>query len=187
MEENKTQEPLEQEANAENAEGLPVHEQDEDIIGAIETEQEELAEARQQAGEMRDRFLRLNAEFDNYKKRTLKERMELLATASSDMMVAMLPVMDDFERAIKAISVSEDSTALNGIQLIYNKLKSILESKGLEAMNCTGAAFDADLHEAITTMPIADEAKKNTVIEEVEKGYLLKGKVIRHAKVVVGG
>ncbi|MBK8845295.1 MAG: nucleotide exchange factor GrpE [Bacteroidetes bacterium] len=132
-------------------------------------------------------MLRLNAEFDNYKKRTLKERMELLATASSDMMVAMLPVMDDFERAIKAISVSDDKSALDGIHLIYNKLKSILDNKGLEAMNCTGTVFDAELHEAITTMPTADEAKKNTVIEEVEKGYLLKGKVIRHAKVVVGG
>lgn len=137
--------------------------------------------------ELKDKYLRLFAEFDNYKRRTSKERMELLKTANQEMVVALLPVVDDFERARQAMQKAEDVNSVReGVDLINNKLTNILQQKGLTPMDAVGTTFDPDLHEAITQIPAPDESMKGKVIDEVEKGYLLNGKVIRFAKVVIG-
>jgi molecular chaperone GrpE len=133
-------------------------------------------------------YLYLFSEFENYKKRTLKERMDLLKSASQDIMVAMLPVLDDFERAIRSLEESEkDSEVLQGVELIFNKVRSVLEQKGLKRMVSIGEEFDTDYHEAITKVPANDKSQVNKVVDEAECGYLLNDKVIRHAKVVVAG
>ncbi len=137
--------------------------------------------------ELNDKFLRLYSEFDNYKKRTAKERIEFAKSAAQDVFVAILPVIDDFERAIKSNETLEDINAIkDGLKLIHHKFSTILNKKGLEPMETIGKEFDADLHEAITNVPAPNEDMKGKVIDEVEKGYLLNGKVIRYAKVVVG-
>ncbi|MCJ8209877.1 nucleotide exchange factor GrpE [Mucilaginibacter sp. RS28] len=134
-----------------------------------------------------DKYLRLYAEFDNYKRRTSKERVELLQTAGREVIVSLLPVLDDFERALKAMENANDVVAVKeGVALVQNKLKHILTSKGLKEMEAKGAAFDADLHEAITNIPAPTDDLKGKVVDELEKGYLLNDKVIRFAKVVVG-
>ena len=136
--------------------------------------------------ETNDKYLRLYSDFDNYRKRTAKERMDLSKTASEGMIVSLLPVLDDFERAIKAIETNEQTNVLKeGVELIYNKLQNILVQKGLKAMESIGNTFDADLHDAIAQMPAMDEESKGKVLDEVVKGYYLSDKVIRHAKVVV--
>jgi molecular chaperone GrpE len=136
--------------------------------------------------ETNDKYLRLYSEFDNYRKRTAKERIELSKTASEDMIVNLLPVLDDFDRALKAIEINDQTKALHeGVNLIYSKLQTILTQKGLKAMESIGNAFDADLHEAIAQIPAQDEENKGKVFDEVVKGYYLYDKVIRHAKVVV--
>jgi molecular chaperone GrpE len=137
--------------------------------------------------ELNDKFLRLYSEFDNYKKRTAKERIEFAKSAAQDVFIAILPVIDDFERAIKSNEKLEDIEAIkNGINLIHQKFTTILAKKGLEPMESIGKEFNSDLHEAITNAPAPNEDMKGKVIDEVEKGYLLNGKVIRYAKVVVG-
>jgi molecular chaperone GrpE len=128
---------------------------------------------------MKDKYLRLMAEFENFKRRSSKERIELIGTASREMIVSMLPILDDFERAEKNGGLSE------GISLIHSKLHNTLSQKGLKAMESNGADFDAEQHEAITEVPMGD-ALKGKVIDTVEKGYLLNEKIIRYAKVVVG-
>lgn len=137
--------------------------------------------------ELNDKYLRLFAEFDNYKRRTQKERVELLQTAGKEIVVSLLPVLDDFERAIKA---SENTTEIEpvreGIVLIQNKLKGVLTQKGLKEIESLNTEFDTDLHEAITQIPAPTEAQKGKVIDELEKGYTLNEKVVRFAKVVVG-
>ncbi|QNE38434.1 nucleotide exchange factor GrpE [Hymenobacter sp. NBH84] len=137
--------------------------------------------------ELKDKYLRLAAEFDNYKRRTAKERQELFKTANQEMMVALLPVMDDFERANTYTKDSTDVTAVReSIDIIYNKLVKTLQQKGLTPMETKGGAFDPDLHEAITQIPAPSEELKGKVVDEVEKGYYLGDKVLRHAKVVLG-
>lgn len=138
----------------------------------------ELAEAK-------DRHLRLYSEFENYKRRTSKERVELLMTANREVLQALLPVLDDFDRALKSMEKSTDINAVKeGVELVSNKLKTILTSKGLKEMESTGKDFDADFHEAITNVP--NPEMKNKVVDTLEKGYLLNDRVIRFAKVVVG-
>jgi len=137
--------------------------------------------------EMNDRYLRLYSEFDNYRKRSARERVEFSKTAASDTFTAILPVLDDFDRAAKAMENADDIAVLKeGMQLIYHKFRNILISKGLEEMNAQGETFDADFHEAITSIPSPDDTMKGKVVDELEKGYSLNGKVIRFAKVVVG-
>jgi molecular chaperone GrpE len=137
--------------------------------------------------EMNDRYLRLYSEFDNYRKRSARERVEFAKTAASDTFTAILPVLDDFDRAAKAMENAEDVVVVKeGMQLIYHKFRNILISKGLEEMNAQGETFDADFHEAITSIPSPDDSMKGKVVDELEKGYSLNGKVIRFAKVVVG-
>ena len=137
--------------------------------------------------EMNDRYLRLYSEFDNYRKRSARERVEFSKTAASDTFTAILPVLDDFDRAAKAMENADDIAVVKeGMQLIYHKFRNILISKGLEEMNAQGETFDADFHEAITSIPSPDDTMKGKVLDELEKGYSLNGKVIRFAKVVVG-
>jgi molecular chaperone GrpE len=137
--------------------------------------------------EANDKFLRLYSEFDNFRKRTAREKIELSKTAGEDIFKLILPVLDDFERGIKAAESASDVEAVKeGMNLIFSKLKSSLQQRGLSEMESKGLAFDADLHEAITNIPAPDETLKGKVVDELEKGYLLNGKVIRFAKVVVG-
>lgn len=136
---------------------------------------------------LNDKYLRLFAEFDNFKRRTQKERVELLQTAGKDVIVSMLPVLDDFDRANKATENATDVNAIReGIQLVHTKLKSILVQKGLKEMESINTVFDTDNHEAITKIPAPSEEMKGKVMDELEKGYTLNDKVIRFAKVVVG-
>jgi len=136
---------------------------------------------------LNDKYLRLFAEFDNFKRRTQKERVELLQTAGKDVIVSMLAVLDDFDRANKATENATDVKAIReGIQLVHTKLKSILSQKGLKEMESINTVFDTDLHEAITKIPAPTDDLKGKVIDELEKGYTLNDKVIRFAKVVVG-
>ena len=136
--------------------------------------------------ELKDKYLRLFADFDNYKKRVAKERLELIKEAGKDVIMNLLPVLDDFERAMKAAEKSEDVEAVKeGLKLIHGKLNKNLEQKGLKPMETQGKDFDSSFHEAITEVPAGDELK-GKVVDEVEKGYYLNDKIIRYAKVVVG-
>ncbi|MCF6295436.1 MAG: nucleotide exchange factor GrpE [Flavobacteriaceae bacterium] len=135
----------------------------------------------------KDKFLRLFAEFENYKKRTTKERIELFTTASQDVMVSLLPILDDFDRAYSEMSKSNDKDLLKGVELINNKLKDILKSKGLAEVEVKqGDVFNADNHEAITQIPAPSKDLKGKIIDVIEKGYVLGDKVIRFPKVVIG-
>jgi molecular chaperone GrpE len=148
---------------------------------------EQLDELTAKNEELKDKYLRLFADFDNYKKRTAKEKMELFDTAGKDVINAILPTIDDFERANKALENSDDVAALKeGMQLVYHKLLKTLESKGVKAMESNGNEFNADLHEAITEIPAPSEEMKGKVIDTVEKGYYINDKILRYAKVVVG-
>ena len=148
---------------------------------------DENARLASELSEMKDKYLRLYAEFDNYRKRTLREREELIKTAAESAIKSMLSTLDDFERAIKAAkSSSEDNSLLEGIQLIYDKMFKTLEQQGLKVMESDGEEFNPDLHEALTKVPVPSEDLKGKVIETIEKGYYLRDKIIRYAKVVVG-
>lgn len=156
-----------------------------------ETQQEEVSvedQLKEELSKEKDKFLRLFAEFENYKKRTSKERIDLFKTASEDVMLAMLPILDDFERALMHIDEDKEAEELRkGVLLIYNKLLSTLNQKGLEKIEAnSGDVFDADLHEAITQIPAPTEDLKGKIVDVIEKGYKLGDKVIRFPKVVIG-
>lgn len=149
--------------------------------------QEQVEELTQELAEAKDKYIRLYAEFDNYKKRTVKERLDLISTAGRETISSLLPVIDDFDRAKKsAEDEATDEVFSEGVSLVYNKLKGLMQSKGVTAMESTGEVFDPELHEAITEIPAPSEEMKGRVIDTIEKGYLLNDKIIRHAKVVVG-
>jgi molecular chaperone GrpE len=142
---------------------------------------------KEELSQANDKYLRLYAEFDNYKRRTTKERVELLQTAGKEVIVSLLPVLDDFERALKAMETATDVAPIKeGVALVQHKLKNILTQKGLKEMESKGTAFDADIHEAITNIPAPADDLKGKVVDELEKGYYLNDKVVRFAKVVVG-
>jgi len=142
---------------------------------------------KQEIDQLNDKYIRLFAEFDNYKRRTAKERLDLMGSANKETVVSMLPVLDDFERAFKAFENANDVTALKeGVELIYTKFKNIMVSKGVKPIESIGQPFNIDFHEAITNIPAPSEELKGKVIDEVEKGYFLNDKVVRFAKVVVG-
>ncbi len=144
-------------------------------------------ELEEKVNEINDKYLRLYSEFDNYRKRTIKERIELSKTASEEIIIDLLPVLDDFERAIKSNEASEDcDTIKDGMDLIYNKFKNTLEKKGLKPIETQGNEFDTDFHEAITQIPAPSDDLKGKVVDEIEKGYQLHDKVIRFSKVVIG-
>lgn len=135
---------------------------------------------------MKDNYLRLYAEFENYKKRNQKERAELIRNAGREVLEKLLPVLDDFERAIKAMGKDESNPLLEGVQLIHQKMNGIMEQQGVKAIHSIGKTFDVEQHEAITEMPVEDADQKGKVIDEVEKGYMLNDKILRYAKVVIG-
>jgi len=153
-------------------------------------EEEELSEVellRDDLAKEKDKFLRLFAEFENYKRRTSKERMDLFKTAGQEVIVSLLPVLDDFERALKELAKSEDKEMFKGVELIKVKLVETLKTKGLTEQEVeAGDAFDAEIHEAITQIPAPDKKMKGKVIDVIEKGFKLGDKIIRHPKVVVG-
>lgn len=153
---------------------------------AVATE-DEMGKLQAQLSEQKDKYIRLLAEFDNFKRRNAKERIELIQTAGKDVIASMLEVLDDCDRAEKQLQTSEDLVAIKeGIQLVFNKLRNNLQSKGLKAMESINADFDVEKHEAITQIPAPTEALKGKVLDEIEKGYYLNDKLIRFAKVVVG-
>ena len=145
------------------------------------------ARADAELADLKDKYLRQAAEFENYKRRTTKERLDLFKTANQELMVALLPVLDDFERARAATLATADADAVReSIAIIYGKLNKTLQQKGLVPMEVKGGDFDADLHEAITQIPAPSDDLRGKIVDEVEKGYYLGDKVIRHAKVVLG-
>lgn len=143
---------------------------------------------KQQVDELNDKYIRLLAEFDNFKRRTAKERIELFKVANAETLKALITVLDDFDRAQKSMSIATDVEALReGLNLVHAKLKNTLQAQGLTEMESSiGKVFDTDNHEAVTNIPAPSEEMKGKVIDELEKGYLLNEKVIRFAKVVVG-
>jgi molecular chaperone GrpE len=149
-----------------------------------ETEMEKL---QQEAAEWKDKYLRLVAEFDNFRKRNAKERIELIQTAGKDVITSLLDVLDDSERAQKQLESSNDAAAIKeGVLLVFNKLRNILQARGLKPMNSAGQQFNPDLHEAITEIPAPSKQLEGKILDEVQKGYYLNDKIIRFAKVVVG-
>jgi len=153
----------------------------------VEAPVDELELLTQKCADLNDKNLRMMAEFDNYRKRTLKERMDLLKTASEGVLVDMLPLVDDFERGLKAMETSEDVQAVkDGVELIYNKFLAFLLSKGVKSIPTENEVFDTEFHEAITTFPAPSEDLKGKIIDCASKGYTLNEKVIRFSKVVVG-
>lgn len=148
---------------------------------------EELEQLQEKYDELNDKYLRLFSEFDNFRKRTIKERIEQSKVASEGIIKQLLQIIDDFERALNIMEGNESSKAdFEGIQLIYNKLKRVLQLEGLEVIDAMNHPFDTDLHEAITNIPAPDESLKGKVVDVIQKGYTLNGKVIRFARVVVG-
>ncbi|HEY4539780.1 MAG TPA: nucleotide exchange factor GrpE [Faecalibacter sp.] len=185
----------EQNINEENLEQTinPEVQNEENQANETETSTEEVNEKseieviKEQLSKEKEQYLRLFAEFDNFKKRTSRERMDIFKTANKEVITALLPVVDDFERAMPQISNSEDENLVKGIELIQNKLVDTLRGKGLIAMEVKpGDDFNTDLHEAITQIPAPTEDLKGKIVDCVETGYLLQDVVIRYAKVVVG-
>lgn len=144
-------------------------------------------ELLEKLAEMQDKYLRLSAEFDNYRRRTLKEKIEITKFAAEDLLLQILPVMDDFERALKHMEGSENCTGMKeGIDLIYTKFSEFLKQQGIKEIESLKCDFDVDLHDAVTKIKIDDESLKGKIVEVILKGYYLKDKVIRHSKVVIG-
>ena len=153
----------------------------------IEELEKKTAELEEKVAKDRDDYIRLMAEFDNFRRRTAQEKLELVSMASTDTIKGLLPVLDDCERALKVLLESNDSDAAKeGTELIFSKLMSYLKSKGLAVIEAMNQPFDTDLHEAVAQFPVKDEEKKGKVFDVVQTGYTLNGKVIRFAKVVVG-
>ena len=171
-------------SETQQAETAPASESTEQAAEQIVDELELMA---QKCTELNDKNLRLMAEFDNYRKRTMKERMDLLKTASEKVLVDMLPLVDDFERGLKAMETSEDVQAVkDGVDLIYSKFIAFLAQNGVKAIPTENEVFDTEYHEAITTFPALTEDLKGKIVDCVSKGYTMNEKVIRFSKVVVG-
>ena len=152
-----------------------------------ETEAEPADKTSGELAELKDKYLRLYADFENYRRRTAKEKLDIISNANEGVLKALIPVVDDFERAMQYIQTTEDIEAVKeGVGIIYHKLFKTLEGKGLKPMVSKGEPFDADLHESVTKFPAPSDDLKGKVIEEIEKGYYLNDKVIRFAKVIVG-
>jgi len=145
-----------------------------------------IEEEKAKFAELNDKHLRLQAEFDNFRKRTAKEKLDLTVTASENVIKDILPVFDDFERALQNMEKNGNEADLQGVTLIFNKLKDTLKKKGLEEIEAMGVDFNTDEHEALTMIPAPEEDKKGKVLDVIQKGYKLNGKVIRFARVVVG-
>ena len=189
MEENQTTENTEQKDILNENESVTneLPEIDENSTAPDEEQISDEEKFKAEASEWQNKYLRLYAEFDNFKRRTSKERLELLQIAGKDVIVDLLPVLDDFERAQKSIEKATDIEAVKeGVKLVHHKLKNVLNNKGLKEMTSIGAEFDADVHEGITNIPAPSDDLKGKVVDELEKGYYLNDKVIRFAKVIIG-
>jgi molecular chaperone GrpE len=190
MEENQKN-PVETEQKPNGEPGIDIN-SDDNVAGTMNIEDEfpaesEIEKLKSELEEQKDKYLRLYAEFDNFRRRNAKERLELIQTAGREVIVSMLEVLDDCDRAERQMMSSENLEQIRqGNKLVFNKLRNTLQARGLKEMKSVGEKFDADLHEAITEVPVQDPAQAGTVIDEVEKGYSLNDKIIRFAKVVVG-
>lgn len=179
------------EQDAENQQGIDIN-TDENQSGTTHlnepvSEESELEKLRGELEEAKDKFIRKVAEFDNFKRRNAKERIDLVQTAGKDIIVELLDVLDDSDRAQKQLETSEDIQAIReGVLLIFNKLRNKLQARGVKSMETKHEDFNPDLHEAITEIPAPNDELKGKVVDEVVKGYYLNDKIIRHAKVVVG-
>lgn len=183
------EEELQQEETQTEAQNAEVENQnaEEEQPAKEETPEDKIAALQAELEKSQKEYLFLMAEFDNYRKRTVKEKAELIKNGGEKAMLGLLPVIDDFERAIDAIDKSSDVEGLKeGVDLIYNKFMKYLESQQVKPMESTGTDFDADIYEAVTTFPAPDESMKGKVIDTAQKGYTINEKVLRHAKVVVG-
>ncbi len=189
---NDNENPVEEQANVAPANEEATNHQNEDItdgasLPEVPAELSVEEKLQEENAALNDKYLRLFAEFDNYKRRTQKERVELLQTAGKDVIVSLLSVLDDFDRAKKAMENATDVASVQeGVSLVHSKLQSLLTQKGLKEMESLNTPFDTDVHEAITKIPAPNEDMKGKVMDVLEKGYTLNDKVIRFAKVVVG-
>jgi len=166
---------------------VPLDNAGQEIHNEAPVEKDPIEEARIEVAELKDKYIRLYADFENFRRRTAKEKLEMISGASADMVKAILPIVDDFERAkVSFESTTEIDALKEGVDLIYTKLFKTLETKGLKPMASKGETFDAELHESIAQFPAPSEDLKGKVIDEIEKGYFLNDKVIRYAKVIVG-
>lgn len=166
-------------------------EQDGQAASAVATESADVPGAQEEMmsklTEMQDRYLRLSAEFDNYRKRTLREKIELAQSGGERVIVSLLPIIDDFDRAMTSMHTTEDCGAVKaGLELIYSKINEFLRQNGVKEIEAVSEPFNSDLHEAVTSVAVEDEAMKGRIIEVTQKGYILNEKVIRFPKVVVG-
>jgi molecular chaperone GrpE len=178
---------MEEKKNEETVNETVQNEQEKLPEQPIDEKDKKIAELEEQLAAVNDKYLRLYSEFDNFRKRTAKERTEILNMAGADTIKSLLPVIDDMERALQNNEKATDVKAVNeGVLLITQKFRSILAKNGLEVIHAKGQAFDTEFHEAITNIPAPTPDLKNKVVEEIEKGYTLNGKVIRFAKVIVG-
>ena len=158
-----------------------------DVKDACQDAEKKIEELQQQVEKEKKEYLFLMAEFDNFRKRTLKEKSEIIKNAGENVLKGLLPIMDDFERGIKAAENSPEADSVKeGVKLIYNKLQKYLNQNGVKEMDPNDDTFDTEKHEAISVVPVPDESKKGKILDTVEKGYTINDKVLRHAKVVVG-
>ena len=155
--------------------------------GVADKTQGDIRPAEEKLAEMQDKYIRLSAEFDNYRKRTLREKMELSKYAAEDLFLKIIPLMDDFDRALSHMGTGTDPAAMkDGIELIYNKFSEFLKQNGIKEIDSLNTGFDVDLHEAIAKVPVEEAERKGKVVDVVQKGYYIRDKVLRHSKVVVG-
>ena len=183
------EEELNVEETQNHAEEQPQNEQAEDATPLTHEEEleKELEKAQEEIEEQKDKYLRLSAEFDNYRKRTMKEKAELILNGGEKSLSSILPVVDDFERAIKTMETATDVNAVKeGVELIYNKFMAVLAQNGVKVIETKDQPLDTDYHEAIAVIPAPSEAQKGKILDCVQTGYTLYDKVLRHAKVVVG-
>lgn len=179
-------EPKEQET-AQEAAATTEEESKEPELSEVEKLAKDLEDAKAELEKQKKEYLFLLAEFDNFRKRTLKEKSDLVKNAAEKAMLDILPVVDDFERALQAMHDSSDLESVKeGVDLIYNKFVKYLENNGVKAIESNNADFNTEYHEAVTTFPASDESQKGKVIDTVQKGYMINDKVLRHSKVVVG-
>ncbi|MCS2954375.1 nucleotide exchange factor GrpE [Bacteroides thetaiotaomicron] len=188
-EKEKMAEELNVEETKDTAEEQPQNDQAEEAAPLTHEEQleKELEDAQAVIGEQKDKYLRLSAEFDNYRKRTMKEKAELILNGGEKSISSILPVIDDFERAIKTMETAKDVKAVKeGVELIYNKFMAVMAQNGVKVIETKDQPLDTDYHEAIAVIPAPSEEQKGKILDCVQTGYTLNDKVIRHAKVVVG-
>ena len=153
------------------------------------SKEKEITKAKEELADVKDKYLRLYSEFDNFRRRTSKEKLDLVSTANEELMIELLPVLDDFERGIKAMEAenSDANGLMEGVMLIYNKFKNVIDKKGLKLMETNpGDDFNSEIHDAITQIPAPEKKLKGKIVDTIEKGYYLNEKVIRYAKVVTG-